>query len=128
MILTMANAVLIMDGITMPTPKYNGFKISKNKIWSKNTGRNDYGDMVGNIIKIKRKVEITFPPLTPAQTALLDSVVSSTTSYHTLSYTDEAGNITTMTVYFNDPVYPILGTNIHGKQINDGVGVNAIEQ
>lgn len=128
MILTMANAVLIMDGITMPTPKYNGFKISKNKIWSRNTGRNDFGDMVGTIIKIKRKVEITFPPLTVQQTALLDSVVSSISPYHSLSYTDETGNITTMTVYFNDPIYPILGTNINGKQINDGVGVNAIEK
>lgn len=124
----MASAVLIMDGIRMPTPKYNGVRISKNKIWSKNTGRNDFGDMVGTIIRIKRKVEITFPPLTPEQTELLDSVVSSIEPYHSMSYTDESGKVTTMTVYFNDPIYPILGTNINGKQINDGVGVNAIEQ
>ena len=119
---------LVFDGITMPSPKYNGMKISKNKIWSKNTGRNDFGDMVGTIIGIKRKVEITFPPLSPAQTALLDSIVSSSQAFHTMSYTDESGGTTNMTVYFNDPIYPILGLNINGKQINDGVAVNAIEK
>lgn len=120
---------LVFDGVTMPSPKYDGMKITKNKIWSKDTGRNDFGDMVGNILKVKRKVELTFPPLSPAQTALLDSVVSDTeNSYHTMSYTDESGSTTTMTVYFNDQIYPILGTNINGKQINNGVGVNAIEK
>lgn len=43
----------------MPTPKYDGLTIGRNKIWSKNTGRNCVGDMVGTIIRIKNTIEIT---------------------------------------------------------------------
>lgn len=123
-----AQAVLQFDGVTMPSPKYNGVRISKNKIWSRDTGRNDFGDTVGHIIAIKRKVEISFPPLSPAQTALIDSVVSSMTPYHTIRYSDEAGTVTEMTVYFNDAVYEILGLDVNGKQINTGAEVHAIEK
>ena len=70
----MIDAVVI-EGVTFPVA-YNGYTYSRNKIWSKNTGRNDYGEMVGTIVDIKDKVELQLPPLTGEQALLLDNVVS----------------------------------------------------
>lgn len=70
----MIDAVVI-EGVRFPVA-YNGYTYSRNKIWSKNTGRNDYGEMVGTIVTIKDKVELQLPPLTGEQALLLDNVVS----------------------------------------------------
>lgn len=125
----MPKAILIFDGVKMPTPKVDGFKISKNKIWSKNTGRNGNGEMIGTIIAIKRKVEIVWPPLGVSEAKKIDEIVSSIENpYHSVSYTDEAGEITTITAYFNDAIYPIMGTNVAGRELLVGVGINGIEK
>lgn len=68
-------SAVIIEGVTFPVA-YNGYTYSRNKIWSKNTGRNDYGEMVGTIVAIKDKVELQLPPLTGEQALLLDNVVS----------------------------------------------------
>ena len=70
----MIDAVVI-EGVRFPVA-YNGYTYSRNKIWSKNTGRNDYGEMVGTIVDIKDKVELQLPPLTGEQALILDNVVS----------------------------------------------------
>ena len=46
----MIDAVVI-EGVRFPVA-YNGYTYSRNKIWSKNTGRNDYGEMVGTIVGV----------------------------------------------------------------------------
>ena len=66
---------VVIEGVRFPVA-YNGYTYSRNKIWSKNTGRNDYGEMVGTIVDIKDKVELQLPPLTGEQALLLDNVVS----------------------------------------------------
>lgn len=126
----MPQAVLKFDGVTMPTPKFNGFKISKNKIWSKNSGRvASNAKFVGTIIAIKRKVEITWPVLEASQIAVIDNIVSNASiPYHTVQYTSESGVTTTITAYFGDAVYPILGMDINGKELLEGVGIDGIEQ
>ena len=43
-------SAVIIEGVTYPVA-YNGYTYSRNKIWSKNTGRNDYGEMVGTIVR-----------------------------------------------------------------------------
>lgn len=121
-------AILKFDDVLMPTPKLDGFKISKNKIWSRNAGRNGNGDMVGTIIAIKRKLEITWPVLKAKDIKIIDDAVSSLTPYHKVQYTDESGNITEITAYFGDAVYPIIGTNIYGQQLLEGVGVSGVEK
>lgn len=121
-------AILKFDGVTMPTPKFNGFKISKNKIWSRNTGRNGNGDMVGTIIAVKRKIEIVWPILNARDIKAIDDIVSSVTPYHKVEYTDECGKTTVITAYFGDATYPVLGTNIYGQQLLEGVGINGIEK
>lgn len=123
------SASLKFNGIDMPVPKQNGFKITKNKIWSANTKRNDNGGMVGTIIAIKRKIEIEWAVLTPEQVKRIDDVVSDASMpFTSISYRDEQGGTTEMTAYFGDPTYPIYSLNVNGKQLLTGVKVNGIEQ
>ena len=94
---------LKINGTTVPSPSANGFTVSKNKIWSRNTGRNSQGDMVGTIIAIKTSVDITWNVLSPSEVALIDSLVS-------------------------DVSYPIYGTNMYGEKIITGTQLSGIEQ
>ena len=121
--------LLKFNGKTIPNP--SGFTISKNKIWSENTRRNDLGDMVGTIIAIKRKVEITWNYLTSEQIALIDSVVSDISKpFTTVEYTDDTKypvSTTTINAYFGDGVYPIHD-RINGVAKFTGIKVSGIEK
>jgi len=120
---------LEFNGIAMPIPKAEGFTVSKNKIWSKNAGRNDLGTMVGTILAIKTKVEIEWPPLDTKQVELIDNIVSDINKPFTqIRFTNERGEVTPITAYFGDAVYPVYGTNIYGKQIMIGVKIDGIQQ
>ena len=44
---------LIIGDVTMPTLKLSGLTVTKEKIWSKNTGRAANGEMIGDIIATK---------------------------------------------------------------------------
>ncbi|MBQ8503355.1 MAG: hypothetical protein IJ491_03655 [Clostridia bacterium] len=68
--------MLKLNNIEMPSPKLEGVTFSKEKIWSKNTGRTVNAKMTGDIIGIKTTVRIEFPPLSPADVELVESVVS----------------------------------------------------
>lgn len=87
-----------IDGNTMPTPK--SVVSSSNKIWSQNTGRLDSGYFVGELIAIKRKYEVTFPPLTTSELAAVKAQVNK--DFASVSITDMDGNTATLTAYFGD--------------------------
>lgn len=122
-------AALIINGVSFPF-KYDGYKISYNKIWSANTRRTNAGNMVGTIVCIKRKIEGTLIPITPSQAATLNAVMSSTTPFATATYLDADGTNKTFTGYFGDISFPYLGSKI-GKNNNGlikDVQVSFIEQ
>lgn len=100
----MIDAVVI-EGVKFPVA-YNGYTYSRNKIWSKNTGRNDYGEMVGTIVDIKDKVELQLPPLTGEQALLLDNVVSDVDNpFPTAQVLFLGGTQKEMTIYTGDVTY-----------------------
>lgn len=68
--------MLKLNNIEMPSPKLEGVTFSKEKIWSKKTGRTVSGKMAGDIIAVKTTVRIEFPPLSPSDVDLVESVVS----------------------------------------------------
>lgn len=123
---------LEINGVVMPTPKHGGVKITKNKIWSSNSGRSTAADgarMQGTIIAIKRKVQIEWPPLHPETVAIIDAQVNDITKpFVKMKYTDERGQTTEMDVYFGDPTYTIYGFNAAGDMIVTGIAVSGIEQ
>ena len=92
-------SAVIIEGVTFPVA-YNGYTYSRNKIWSKNTGRNDY---------IKDKVELQLPPLTGEQALLLDNVVSDIDNpFPTAQVLFLGGTQKEMAIYTGDVTYPYL--------------------
>lgn len=109
---------------------YNGFTFSYNKIWSDDTGRNNNGDMIGTIVAIKRKCECKLTPLTYEQAEILNNLVSDINNPFVTLYFNEFGEQGTMTGYFGDISFPLMGTDMdgNGKALIVGVTVDVIEK
>lgn len=116
--------MLKINNVQVPEPKSITF--TKEKIWSSNTGRTTDGTMVGDIIAIKTKMQITFPPLSGAQAAQLDEAVSP--AFISVYFKDPRLNAyTTKTFYAGTPSYPVYS---YAKGLPEyvGVAVDLIEQ
>lgn len=118
---------LTIGGVAMPTPALEGLTITREKIWSADTGRTSSGKMVGTIVAIKTKVSITWPPLTMEEVATIEEAVSSSSSFVSMSYTDMTGSTVTKTVYFGTPSYTVY-SYAEGVQWVKDVTVDGIEQ
>jgi hypothetical protein len=82
----------------LPTPK--SVTYSHNKLWSQNTGRLDSGYFVGDLIGIKKKYQVTFPALTPAELATVRAAVNA--DFATVQITNAEGGTDTVSAYFGD--------------------------
>lgn len=122
---TITAAALYIGGTLMPTPKAGGVKISKNKIWSSDTGRVASGYMEGTLVAVKRKVEIQWPPLTRSQVSTIESKV--TGQWTTLKIIDLTGSQFTMNCYFGDPSGSWYSW-VDGIAVVQDYTVNAIER
>ena len=125
-----AKAVII-GGVEFPIAA-GGYTVSRNKIWSTNTGRNNAGNMVGTIIAIKTKVEVELVPITPAQAKAIDNVVSDINNpFPTADILYLDGTRKTLTVYLSDNIpykwkSRALGEN--GAGLITGVKLSLIEK
>lgn len=100
---------LTVNGVALPAPKVGGMKIQAEKIWSQNTKRTADGTMVGSIVGIKTSVEISWPPLSVEDVALIESVVSNKQlPFALMSFTDQTGAVRETTVYFGTPTYSVF--------------------
>ena len=63
----------------LPTPKEVTY--SHEKLWSENTGRLDNGYFVGELIGIKHKYEVTFPPLSTTDLTAVKNAVNNQFAY-----------------------------------------------
>lgn len=119
---------LYIGGVQMPTPALEGVTISREKIWSADTGRTASGRMVGTIVSIKTTVKIKWPPLTMAQAQRIEGAVSDKNHpFTTLTYTDMTGTTVTKTVYFGTPTYTMYSW-AKGFQYVEGVSVEGVER
>ena len=90
--------MLKVNNVELPTPQSVDY--SYNKIWSENTGRLDNGYFVGDLVCVKRKYEVTFPPLTTAQLTLVRNACAA--QFAEIVITDVDGGDATLWVYFGD--------------------------
>lgn len=90
--------MLKVNNVELPTPQSADY--SYNKIWSENTGRLDNGEFVGDLVCIKRKYVVKFPPLTPAQLTLVRNACA--VAFAEVVITDVDGGDATLTAYFGD--------------------------
>lgn len=119
---------LYVDGVQLRTPKLEGLTITPGKIWSANTGRLEVSaKMEGTIVAIKQKLEIKWPVMTMEEIQQIEEIVSSLTPWHTLQYTDMAGQKKEIEVYFGDPTYTIVSYSPGMQWVKD-VSVSAIER
>ena len=87
-----------VNNTDLPAPK--SVTYSQNKLWSQNTGRLDNGYFVGDLIGIKKKYEVTFPPLTPSQLTTVRTAVN--LDFADVQITNAEGGTDTVTAYFGD--------------------------
>ena len=121
----MANTVLWLDGVAMPTP--SKLTITKNKVWSKNTGRSSTGTFIGDIVAIKDKLQSEWKTMSQENSALLDSIVENTSiRVKYVDPSDSKGRTVEKVMYANDPSYPVY-SYVDGFSRYTGVGVNLIE-
>ena len=116
---------LYIAGVKLPAPSVQGVTISKNKVWSANTGRLSNGQMAGTLLTSKMKLEIKWPPLTMAQYAIIERTTS--TDWASVTYTNSSGVTETKTMYFGD----LTGTQYSwadGLQYVKDVSISMIEK
>lgn len=108
---------------------YNGYKLTKNKIHSVNTGRTNTGKMVGTIIAIKRKAEVTLIPLSPSQADEVDQIVSDIDNmFQEVEMLTTSGKREKVMAYFGDIEYPWVSTVLGDGGIIQGIKFSIIEQ
>lgn len=116
--------VLTIDGVVMP--KVKSMTVSAEKIWSKNAGRAADGEMQGDLIAIKLKVEVVFSNLTDEQNAVVDSAISPA-FFDAKFRNPRSGNMETHTMYAGTPMYPVY-SYVDGVPRYVGTGVDLIER
>lgn len=90
--------MLKIGNTVLPTPK--SVVYSDNKLWSQNTGRLDSGYFVGELVAIKKKYEVTFPPLTTTELDTVKSAIND--QFATVQITNAQGGTDTVDAYFGD--------------------------
>lgn len=117
---------LVIDGVTMPEPKQGGLSISKEKIWSKNTGRGADGTMNGDVVARKFTLKIEWPILSDAQAAIVDKAIDP--AFVKVKFRNPGtGKTVEKTMYAGTPTYPVY-SYANGLPRYVGTGVTLIEK
>lgn len=102
-------------------PALNGVTETPEKIWSQNTGRATNGEATGDIVAIKRKLQVSYPPMNKEQKEQLEKAVSS--AFFKVIYMGKE-----YTMYAGSPVYGLYN-NLDGRgPFYSSVGVDLIEK
>lgn len=108
------------------TFKAQKIEVTSEKIWSENTKRTVTGLFVGDIVAIKLKYSVTFPPMDGADVALLDSLISAATV--NVQFKNPRTNaLETHSFYTGTPSYPVYAY-VNGIKEYVGTKVDFIER
>lgn len=121
-------AILTINGWEAPDPKLGSYTVAKEKVWSKNTGRNAEGTMFGDIKARKIKITCTFAVLTESQMASLSAAIDSDTNFFPVYYLDIDGTTKgPIQCYAGNPEYA-RHTTVDGYPKFLDVSISLIEQ
>ena len=121
-------AVLKINGVQMPTPKASGFNVTEEKIWSKNTKRNNKGKMIGTIIAIKKTIDIEWNMLTYNQVKKINNETSDIGKpFVNVYFNDGNGWEFSAECYFGSVAMPVYGT-YNGVTRIEGYKISAVER
>lgn len=96
--------LLEINGYKPVTPDKDGYAVTENKIWSKNTGRTASGDMVGDIITRKYSIALKWSGMKEEDVAELDKAIN-TKAFFPVTFINQRGETLARTFYSDDPVY-----------------------
>lgn len=104
---------LIINGYSPPAPDKEGFTVTENKIWSKNTGRTASGLMVGDIVTKKYSLAISWSDLEESVVAQIDEAIN-TKAFFDVTFRNQRGETLTRAFYSDDPAY---GKKVYKKGV-----------
>lgn len=124
----MTVSVIKVDGVTLPTPKFEGVSIDEEKVWSSNTGRLvTNGLMTGTIVSIKTAFNIEWPALTEQGLNEIRAATSNFDQWHTLTMYLPSGATIQKTVYFGTLHYQVY-SYVDGMPVYSSASIKAIER
>ena len=120
--------VFKVDGTSMYPQYIQKIKYDDELVWSENTRRNSSALMTGKIKDDKYKLDISFKPDMPqAYVKAIRQKFRSRTEWHTIIFTDEAGEQQTKTMYFGSySVEPYWFVN--GQMMYQSINITLIER
>ncbi len=89
---------LYINNVLMPAPAHQGVTISREPIWSPDTGRTASGKMVGSIAARKTTLKIKWPPLTMSQAATIKGAIEAA-DFFPVAFTDMTNTRRSLTMY-----------------------------
>lgn len=116
-----------INSYSIPVPDENGFKRTKNKLWSSNTGRTASGKMVGDIVAVKYTLEFSWSELSAAELKTLEDAVGTAAFFPVIFPEEGTGTQLTKNFYAADMTYDTK-TIVDGKEIYSDVALQLIEQ
>lgn len=117
---------LYINGVRMPTPALQGVSISREPIWSPDTGRTASGKMVGSIVARKTTLKLKWPPLTMSQAATILGAIEDN-DFFSVKFTDAGGVTRTLTMYAGPPSFTQYSW-ADGSQYIIDASIDLIEQ
>jgi hypothetical protein len=117
-------ALLTINGVALKTP--SEFNVTVSDI-DYNTTRNAKGDLIRDRIGVKRKLDLSFPPMT--QTELTTLLNATSAVFFNVTYQDPILGMTTKEMYVGDRKMPLYR---YGNGTTDllweGLSMNFIER
>lgn len=91
---------MVINGITVATPKQGGITVTDEPIWASNTGRSSTGKMIGDIVAWKTTVAVSWPPLSFNDAKRIRDAVQNAGPFFNIQYYDfSASQMVSKTVY-----------------------------
>lgn len=97
---------LTIGGKTLPVFSEDGYSVTRNRIWSKNTKRVANASMVGDIIARKYTIRIAWNDLSQSEVNRIAEAID-TSAFFSVTFPNEKGVSTTAEFYSADPTYPL---------------------
>lgn len=116
----MATIVISINGVAVASPK--SFKVNIMDLDGENTGRNLLGVMLRDRIRVTRKLECEWGPLTSNEIKTILQSVSGTE--FSVTYPDPLEGVTTKKFYVGDRSTPAIDFS---KNVWQGLSMNLIE-
>ncbi len=119
---------MIINGITVATPKHGGVVITDEPIWASNTGRSSTGKMIGDIVAWKTTITVSWPPLTFGEVEKLRNAIVSADPFFKIKYYDiKTDSMQEKTVYTGN-IPRTLYSLAEGYQKYTDITITFVEQ